>query len=172
MKKLLLVIDFQHDFVDGTLGFKDAVKLYEPILERINIAALNNQDIIFTKDTHYQDYLDTVEGKNLPIEHCIKGTIGHSLYKELENISKNYLVIEKETFPSKEFYEIFKDKIYDEIEIIGVVTNICVLSNAVIIKSIYPNARIIVNSKLCASNDKVLEKESYDILKNLHIVVN
>lgn len=171
MKNLVLVIDYQNDFVDGALGFEDAPLLYEGIKERIKEAEKNKDEIIFTKDTHLENYMETCEGKNLPVPHCIKDSFGHKLYKDLEEISKKHTVVEKYTFGSKELFELLKDKEYDYIEIFGVVTNICVVSNAVIIKSLFPNTDIVVNSKLCGSNDKVLEQKAYDILKNLHIKV-
>lgn len=170
-KKLLVIIDYQNDFVDGTLGFTDSVNLYPLIKNKILEEEKNKTDIIFTKDTHDQDYVNTLEGKLLPIKHCIKGTNGHNLYRDLEGISKSHIVLEKNTFPCKDFYKVLENRFYEEIEIIGVVTDICVISNAVILKSIYPNSRIIVNSKLVASNNKEMESKAFDLIRNLHMDV-
>lgn len=169
MKKLLIVVDYQNDFVTGSLGNESALKIYEPLLKEVKKYCQNNDDIIFTKDTHLSDYFTTVEGKNLPVEHCIKGTKGHELYGDLEKISSHYHVIEKDTFGAKNLIFALKDKNYDDIQLCGVVTNICVISNAILVKSLFPNAHIHLNHNLCASNDETLENKAYDILKNLHI---
>ncbi len=170
-KNLLIVIDYQNDFVDGVLGNKNAQDIYENVVNEIKTSIDNNDEIIFTLDTHDEDYMNTIEGKNLPIKHCIKNTDGHRLYKNVEILAKPYLKLEKETFGSKELYEILKDKEYDKITIIGVVTNICIISNAIILKSLFPNTPIYVKKSCCASNDTTLENKAYDILKNLHINV-
>lgn len=171
MKSLLVVIDYQNDFVDGSLGFEKAVLLYPKIKERIEKAIEEKEEIVFTADTHQKDYLSTIEGKNLPVVHCLEGSEGHRFYKDIEKLSEGYPVFRKDTFPCKEFFTYFKNKEYEKITLIGVVLNICVLSNAVILKALFPNTPIIVDSSLCASNDEALEKEGYDILRNLHIEV-
>lgn len=174
MKKLLVVVDFQNDFVIGSLKNKNALKIYPYLLSLIKKYQSSNDDIIFTLDTHDNDtYLDTIEGKNLPIKHCIKGSEGHKLYKDLDDISKKYITIEKETFPGIELLNYLKNnnKIYQDITLIGVITNICVISNAILLKSLYPNTPVIIDSKACASNDEKLEQESYDIMKNLHFII-
>ena len=89
MKRLLVVVDFQNDFVDGTLGFKDAAKISETVIKAINDHITRNDDIVFTKDTHFSNYLETLEGKNLPIPHCLKGTSGHDLYKTVAVYEKH-----------------------------------------------------------------------------------
>ena len=140
MKKLLVVVDFQNDFVIGSLKNENALKIYPYLLSLINKYQSSNDDIIFTLDTHDNDtYLDTIEGKNLPIKHCIKGSEGHKLYKDLDDISKKYITIEKETFPGIELINYLKNnnKIYQEITLIGVITNICVISNAILLKSLF-----------------------------------
>ncbi len=171
MKSLLLVVDYQNDFVDGSLGFKKAEDIYLNIKEKILAYEENEDDVIFTKDTHQQDYLKSLEGENLPIPHCIENTPGHNFYKDIEQISQRHLVLKKDTFPCYKLYSSLKDKMYKQIEIVGVVTNICVLSNAIVLKSIFPNTPIIVNSSCCASNNEKLEQEAYDILRNLMIEV-
>lgn len=168
MKNLLVVVDYQVDFVQGSLGNKNALKIYPNILDVVNKFKENNDDIIFTKDTHENNYLNTIEGKNLPIIHCLKNSEGHKLYKDLENISKSYTVINKETFPSIDLINVLKNKEYEEIYVCGVITNICVISNAIILKAIYPNTNINIIKSCCASNDLELESKSLDIMKNLH----
>lgn len=171
MKKLLIVVDYQNDFVNGSLGFPKAIDIEENIVKKINEYIKNNDEIIFTLDTHYENYMKTKEGENLPIPHCIKDTKGHELYGKVKDLANGHLLIEKETFGSKELMKYLENKEYKSVELIGVVTNICVLSNAVIVKAMLPNTEIIVDSSCLSSNDEVLEQKALDILKNLHIIV-
>ena len=115
--------------------------------------------------------MDTKEGENLPIPHCIKNTKGHEIYGKVYNLSKKHLNIEKETFGSKELFKYLENKEYSQIELIGVITNICVISNAVIAKTILPNVEIIVDAACSNSNDEVMEEKALDILENLLIKV-
>ena len=171
MKKLLIVIDYQNDFVDGSLGFKKAKDIEEKIVKKIKEYQKNNDEVIFTLDTHYDNYMDTKEGENLPIPHCIKGTKGHELFGKVKDLSQGCLLIEKETFGSKDLVKFLENKEYASIELIGVVTNICVISNAVIVKAMQPNTEIIVDASCSSSNDEIMEQKALDILKNLHIKV-
>lgn len=171
MKKLLIVVDYQNDFVDGVLGFPAAINLENKIINKINDYKKNNDEIIFTLDTHYNNYNSTIEGKNLPIPHCIKNTKGHELFGKVKELAKTHLQIEKETFGSKELITFLLNKDFESIELVGVVTNICVISNAIIVKTIKPNTNIIVDASCCASNDEILEKKALDIIENLHINV-
>ena len=169
MKKLLVVVDYQNDFVNGSLGFNDAVLLEEKIADLIIEFENNDDDVVFTLDTHYENYSDTIEGKNLPISHCIKGTKGHDIFGSVKNLSLPHRVFEKETFGSKELFEFLLKHEYDEIHFCGVVTNICVISNAVIAKSALPNAMIFIHKDLVASNDLMMEEKALDVMKNLHM---
>jgi nicotinamidase-related amidase len=172
MKKCLIVVDFQNDFIDGALGFKEAIKVKEPIIEKINKYRDNNDDIIFTMDTHEQSYLNTEEGKNLPVEHCIKGAKGHEIQQDVKLLIKpKDKIFEKPTFPSLELGKYLEKQNYDLIEICGLVSNICVLSNAVIAKSALPNAHIIVDALATDSYDKSLHQKTLDILEGLHVEV-
>ena len=171
MKKILIVVDFQNDFVTGSLGFEAAQNIESRILERIAEARAEGAEVLFTMDTHLEDYMDTVEGQFLPVPHCIRGTDGWRLTPALEAVAKEGECLEKPTFPSLELGEYLRKGEYDEVELIGVVTNICVISNAVMVKAALPNAKIVVDSSACASNDPALELKSYDIMRNLHIVV-
>ncbi len=172
MKRLLIVVDYQNDFVDGNLGFDKAKKIEPEIKNKIKEYHQKNDEVIFTLDTHDQDYFATIEGKFLPVQHCIKNTKGHELFP---SISKEKFpqdkTFEKNTFPSLELANYLSNKDYDSIELCGVVSNICVISNAIMVKAALPNVRIIVDSKAIASNDEKLEQEALDILKNLHIEV-
>lgn len=169
MKKLLVVVDYQVDFVSGSLGFEDALNLEDKIVDKIIEFENNDDDVIFTLDTHYDNYFETVEGENLPIKHCIYNTEGHKLYGNVCNMISNHPVILKETFGSNKLLDYLKNNDYDEVHFCGVVTNICVISNAIIAKSALPNAKIVIYKDLVASNDKIMEEMSFDIMKNLHM---
>ena len=152
MKKLLIVVDYQIDFVSGSLGFPKAKTLEMGIIDKIMEFENNGDDVIFTLDTHYDNYNETIEGENLPISHCIKGTPGHKLYGSVYDMSLPHRVFEKETFGSSKLFEYLKENEYNEVALCGVVTNICVISNAVVAKSALPNAEIVIYKDLVASN--------------------
>lgn len=173
MKKLLIVVDYQNDFVNGALGFSGAENLDNLIYQRIFEYKLVGNDVIYTFDTHDENYLNTEEGKNLPVKHCLKGTKGYELYGKVgsmfdPNIDKYF---EKNTFPSLELANYLKKQNYEEIELCGLVSNICVISNAIMAKAALPNAHIVVDHNLTASFDKKLNEETFDVLKGLHIEV-
>lgn len=166
--KLLIVVDYQNDFVNGSLGFAGAEKLEKGIIEKIE----EYDRVIYTLDTHKSDYLETLEGTKLPVKHCIKGTNGHMLYGKVANhLSKAEAIFEKDTFPSLELANYLKKHPADIVEVCGLVSNICVLSNVIMIKAALPNAKIIVNKNLTDSFDKKLNAETFDILEGLHIEV-
>ena len=171
MKKLLIVVDYQNDFVTGSLGFEDALKIEDRIINLINQYHQNNDDVIFTLDSHQKDYLTSQEGQNLPIVHCIENTEGWQLYGKIDQLSQNDLKIKKPTFGSLELGNYLKDKDYQEITLVGVVSNICVISNAVIAKAALPEAKIIIDSKGIASNDPDLQAKAIDIMKNLQMEI-
>ena len=102
MKKLLIVVDYQNDFVDGALGFPKAKEIENNIVNKINEYKNNNDEVIYTLDTHYENYMTTKEGENLPIPHCIKGTFGHEIHGKVKELSNGHLLIEKETFGSRD----------------------------------------------------------------------
>ena len=171
MKRLLIVVDYQIDFVNGSLGFTKALTLEEGICDKIIEFENNEDEVIFTLDTHYDDYDMTIEGKNLPIAHCIKGTLGHDLFGGVKELSMMHKVFEKETFGSSKLFNYLLENKFDEVYLCGVVTNICVISNAVIAKSALPNANIFIFKDLVASNDEVMEEKALDIMKNLHMII-
>ena len=172
MKKCLIVVDFQNDFIDGSLGFPKAIDIKDNIVKKINKFRKIESDIIFTLDTHKDNYMETEEGKNLPVKHCVKGTYGHELHPEVKPLVKTKdKIFEKDTFPSIDLGIYLRDKGYDEIELCGLVSNICVISNAVIAKSALPNAHIVVDALATASADKALHKKTLDVMKGLHVEV-
>lgn len=172
MKRLLIVVDYQIDFVSGSLGFEKAKNLDLPISNKIKEYRNNGDEIAFTFDTHDNNYLNTFEGKHLPVSHCIINTIGHDLYGNVSlNYDKNDITFYKNTFGSDELYEFLKTNKYESIELVGLVSNICVLSNAVLARTAQPETQIIVDSSCTASNDEIINIETLDVLKGLQIKV-
>lgn len=144
MKKTLIVIDMQNDFIDGSLGTKEAAAIVENVKNKIAEYRKNGGEIIFTRDTHQTDYLNTNEGKHLPVEHCIEGTEGWMIRKGLEVPGAIY--INKPTFG----YLKWEDYNLEEVELVGLCTDICVVSNALIIKATYPEIKVTVDASCCA----------------------
>lgn len=148
MKKILIVVDMQNDFVTGSLGTQEAEMIVPAVKERIESCIRDGADIIFTRDTHSLDYSKTQEGKNLPVPHCIKGTKGWDIIDELKPYAAN--CIDKPTFGSTELVRLIKENQYGEVELIGVCTDICVVSNALLIKAHLPEIRIMADAACCA----------------------
>lgn len=172
MKKCLIVVDYQVDFVTGALGFEKAVELDEIISRKIVEYRESGGEVIFTLDTHQNNYSDTYEGKNLPIAHCIEGTEGHSLYGSVSKHKKDCdKCFCKPSFGSAELFEYLRQNEYESIELCGVVTNICVISNAVLAKTAQPEIDIIVDSKAVASNDDSLNKKALEVMQSFQIIV-
>ena len=171
MKKLLVIVDYQVDFVNGSLGFGGADLLEKKIFNRILKAQNEGEDIVFTKDIHNENYLKSEEGKNLPVIHCQKGSAGAELFGSLKQFENQYPVFEKGAFASIDLGNYIKDKDYDEITIVGLVSYICVLSNAVICKAALPNAHIIVEKDLTSAYDINAQKIGFEALKNIHVEI-
>lgn len=173
MKKLLIVVDYQNDFVDGSLGFKKAEELDEKIYRKIKEYKERDDVVIFTFDTHDERYLESVEGKHLPISHCLKNTKGHDLFGKVAFLfdKEKDIYFEKDTFPSLDLANYLKGQEFESVELCGLVSNICVLSNAIMVKASLPNTEIYVDKNLTASFDEKLNEECMDILKGLHVNV-
>lgn len=166
MKNVLIVIDMQKDFVDGSLGTKEALGISEKLTDYVKSF---DGDIIFTRDTHDENYMQTSEGKNLPVPHCIKGTPGHELYGDLKELSRSRTVIDKPTFGSRVLAQMLydensKEKI-EKITLIGVCTDICVISNALCIKAFLPETKISVISNLCAGTTPENHAKALDVMR-------
>lgn len=170
--KALIVVDYQIDFVNGALGFAGA-ELIEPlIIEKIKDCRRNGGTVIFTYDTHHEDYLNTAEGKKLPVPHCIEGTAGYELYGKVRDcLEDGDIVIRKPSFGSLELADILREKQFDEVELCGLVTDICVVSNAIIAKAALPEARVTVDGRACASFDKSAHKAALQVMKSVQIDV-
>ena len=145
MNKILIVVDMQNDFVSGSLGTAEARDIVTKLRAKLDSF---DGDVIFTRDTHNEDYLKTSEGKHLPVEHCIKGSWGWEIIDELKPYVKK--VIDKPTFGSTELVEYLKTKNYDSFELCGLCTDICVVSNALLIKANFYEAEVSVDSTCCA----------------------
>ena len=177
MKKALIVVDYQNDFVDGALGFLGAENIANRIYNLVAKAMANKDFIVFTKDTHYGNYLDTREGKFLPVPHCIKGTAGHNLYGRLADfedvVSPNAVILEKETFGSDKLCETLEEAFNGEpdvIEFCGVVTNICVISNVILCQTYFKNAKIVVHEDATAALGD-MQYHAIEVLKGLGIEI-
>jgi len=171
MKKLLIVVDYQNDFVTGSLGFDDAEKLEQPILAKIKAYEKAGDHLIYTFDTHDDDYLETREGQGLPIKHCIKETDGHALYGEVFNHyqASTYAHQEevfKDTFGSVDLMKMLIEReSYEVIELVGLVSYICVLSNAIIAKTAHPEAEIVVDTACTAGPDQALNAACLKLMR-------
>ena len=174
MNRYLFVIDYQNDFVDGALGFPGAEKLDAKIAAKVR--EYGKGRVLFTRDTHFENYLDTREGRLLPVVHCIKGTHGWELYGETAAAvtEVNAPAIDKLVFGmdvTDPAVAAVLPESADEIELVGLVSNICVISNACVLQARYPEARIIVDAKLTASMDQAMHEKVLDVLEGFQVKV-
>lgn len=145
--KILVVVDMQNDFIDGALGTPEAASIV-PYVKQI-IESFDGK-VLFTRDTHFADYMDTQEGKNLPVPHCIKDTDGWRIRRELDALRKTP-AIDKITFGSKDLVDILKgEPSIESITFVGLCTDICVISNVMLTKAFFPEIPLIVDAKACA----------------------
>ena len=173
MNDILVVVDMQKDFISGALKNDDALKIVSYVKEKIKEAKIQGKTIIFTKDTHEDDYMETEEGKHLPVPHCIRNSEGWEIIDELEADKYADKIIEKETFGSTELAEYFKEnkESIREVEFIGVCTDICVISNVLIAKAILPNKQIIVDEAGCAGVTPQSHDTAISAMEACHINV-
>ncbi len=150
MAKALVVVDMQNDFVYGVLGTKEAQEILPRLVKKVEQVVLDKAaDIIFTQDTHAENYLETQEGKNLPVVHCVKKTEGWEIVPELAKFTQYAkAVVEKKAFGSTRLPSLLKP--YEEVEFVGVCTDICVISNALLLKAFYPEQVVSVDAACCA----------------------
>ena len=168
--KYLIVVDMQNDFIDGALGTPEAVSILPYVKEKIENF---EGKVLFTRDTHAHNYLNTQEGRNLPVEHCIKGTDGWQIHPDLECL-RTTEAIDKPTFGSTALMELLKkEKDVESLEFIGLCTDICVISNAMLIKAAFPEVPVAVDAKCCAGVTPQSHKNALDAMKMCQIrVVN
>lgn len=174
MKSALLVIDVQNDFIDGSLGTSEAVSTVPKIVEKVEGF---NGPVIFTRDTHYDNYLETSEGKNLPVKHCIKGSHGWQISAALDNyrIKNNCPVFDKLTFGSIECAQYIKEQVeqgkIEEVILVGFCTDICVVSNALILKALMPELPIKVDSSCCGGVTPKLHEAALSTMASCQIKI-
>ena len=171
-KRLLVVVDMQNDFISGALGTNEAQAIIPNITDKIKSW---NGDIILTQDTHRggRRYLKTAEGKKLPVKHCIKNTDGWRINKDILSYAnpttRQVTTFAKETFGSVAMANYIKKMDYKHIEFVGVCTDICVISNVLMVKAFLPEAEIIVDSSCCAGVTPLSHKNALEAMKMCHI---
>lgn len=165
MTKTLIVVDMQNDFIDGSLGTKEAEAIVENVRRKIKTYQENGGEIIFTRDTHTEDYLNTNEGRNLPVKHCVKGTDGWQIAAGLEVPNARY--IDKPSFGWMKWDE-FE---FEEVELVGLCTDICVVSNALIIKAAFPEINVTVDASCCAGVTPETHRAALETMKMCQVKI-
>jgi nicotinamidase/pyrazinamidase len=186
VKKILIVVDMQNDFIDGALGTPEAVAIVPKVIKKIQNF---NGSVLFTQDTHEEDYLETQEGMNLPVLHCLRGTKGWKLEKGISLLADQLVknsgskIFQKDTFASKELAQHLEKEAKTEIaaavlgeravdiEIVGLCTDICVISNALMIKGFLPEVRITVDASCCAGVTPKSHRNALDAMKACQIQI-
>lgn len=186
MKKVLVVVDMQVDFVTGALGSAEAQAIVPNVVEKLKSIDKSNTLVLFTKDTHYDDYLDTLEGKMLPVKHCIENTNGWCIEKEISSVvdgGEGYMRYSSDTIINSRIYkntfgsDILRDFLLkhgsdiDEIEFCGVCTDICVVSNVLMARQALPNMHIVVDASCCAGVTPDKHKAALEVMKSCQIEV-
>lgn len=167
MQKVLIVVDMQHDFIDGALGTAEAVEIVPKVREKIDTYRKAGDVVIYTRDTHEENYLDTLEGKKLPVKHCIKGKKGWQIADGL--YEEGCMCIDKPNFGWPHWSEIKELEKAGSIELIGLCTDICVVSNALIIKAVFPDTDIYVDASCCAGVTKETHMAALETMKMCQI---
>lgn len=173
MKKLLLVIDMQNDFIDGALGTKEAAAIVPNVVKRIQEF---EGDVLYTRDTHTDNYMETQEGRNLPVPHCIKGTPGWELCPDLKALrdADNSPVLDKVTFGAKDLPAYLEARYpggLECVELIGLCTDICVISNAMVLKAFFPELPVSVTASCCAGVTPESHENALNAMKMCQIAV-
>lgn len=176
MKRLLIVVDMQNDFIDGVLGSKQARAIVKNVVNKIKEYEDAGEDIVFTKDTHLENYHLTKEGKYLPVKHCIKNTEGWEICPEIvDNFDlKKYKIYEKFSFGSSDFAQDLIDGVYlriTDFEFVGLETDICVISNALMVKTFLSEAEVLVDSSCCAGTTQEAHEQALEVMKSCQIQI-
>ncbi len=169
MKKLLVVVDMQNDFVDGALGTKEAQAIVPSVTAKVKKAVDEGTDVVFTRDTHHSNYPETKEGHYLPVVHCIEDTPGWEIIDELKPYAD--VVINKPTFGSTQLAAYVENGGYDEVELIGLCTDICVVSNALLLKAHMPEITYRLDSSCCAGVTPQSHEAALDTMRSCQIEV-
>lgn len=166
--KILIVVDMQNDFIDGALGTPEAVAIL-PNVKKL-IEGFDGK-VYFTRDTHFESYMETQEGKNLPVPHCIKDTHGWEIRAELDKLRKTP-AIDKLTFGSSDLPEILKgEEDIESVTLVGLCTDICVISNAMLVKAFFPEIPVIVDASCCAGVTPQSHKNALEAMKMCQIKI-
>ena len=169
MKRLLVVVDMQNDFIDGALGTKEAQAIVPAVVKKAEAYAAAGDEVVFTLDTHFDGYLDTAEGRKLPVPHCIKGTAGWELCDPLKAFEGRRF--EKHTFGSDSLSEYVRGGDYRSVELVGLCTDICVVSNALLIKAFLPETPVFVDSACAAGVTRERHEAALETMRSCQIVV-
>jgi len=179
--KTLIVVDMQNDFIDGALGTPEARAIVPKVREKVVDYYKKGYNVVFTQDTHYDDYLNTLEGKNLPVKHCLYDTHGWEITKELTEAVCPIRSIKKFTFGYNDWNNQLSAFMYSparrelcwvkEIELVGLCTDICVISNAMILKAAFPNIPIVVDASCCAGVTPESHKNALEAMKMCQIEI-
>jgi nicotinamidase-related amidase len=168
--KTLIVVDMQNDFIDGALGTPEARAIVPNVKKKIEEYLERDDQVIFTRDSHYSNYLETLEGKNLPVKHCIRNTDGWQIHDDLVIENKDILVLNKITFGMFDLPE-YVCEYTEEIELVGLCTDICVISNAMILKAYFPETPIVVDASCCAGVTPKSHKNALEAMKMCQIEI-
>jgi nicotinamidase-related amidase len=174
MNRILVVVDMQKDFVTGCLGSEEAKSILPAVVEKVQAF---EGEVVFTRDTHREDYLNTQEGKNLPVKHCVQGTDGWELMPELEElrVKRNAVVFDKPTFGSTALgawmVKRHAEKPIDQIVLVGVCTDICVISNALLLKAYLPEVPVAVDGACCAGVTLESHKRALLAMKSCQVEI-
>ena len=170
-RRVLIVVDMQNDFVTGALGTKEAQGIVENVKAKIKSYQEEGQDVVFTRDTHSENYLSTQEGRMLPVPHCMEGMHGWDLIPEIMSESQKCKIFNKSSFGSLSLSSFMICGMYDSVELIGVCTDICVVSNALLIKAFNPEVPIYVDASCCAGVTPEKHKAALETMKSCQIIV-
>lgn len=169
--KLLVVVDMQNDFVSGALGTPEAGDIVPYVVGKVVEAVNAGDTVVFTQDPHGEGYLSTQEGKNLPVSHCVKGTEGWEIIPQLQEYTIGRICVEKPTFGSTALAHLAAKGGYDEIELVGLCTDICVISNALLLKAALPETPISVDASCCAGVTPASHRNALEAMKMCQIAV-
>ena len=168
--KVLVVVDMQNDFINGSLGSVEAQKIVPKVKEKIHEYLLHGDKVLFTQDTHAEDYLQTQEGRNLPVKHCIKGTQGWQIQADV--VVPDAERFEKKAFGSIELAQAIAEMPQvDSVELIGLCTDICVISNAMILKARLPEIPVMVDASCCAGTTVENHRNALNAMRMCQVIV-
>lgn len=165
MKKTLIVVDMQKDFIDGALGSKEAIAIVDAVKAKIAEYRANNDEILFTRDTHQSNYMNTNEGRYLPVIHCVEGTDGWQIWEGL--CRPGDVIIDKPTFG----FLGWEKYSFEEVELVGLCTDICVVSNALMIKAMFPEIKVSVDAACCAGVTPESHKAALTTMKMCQVEI-